>query len=131
MALDNDEEPLAAWRDLAADVRDRFHPSSGQSALAGNPWSEFDGDFAALVGDLAMGGAYAGPELDLKTRALCSVAALVACGEQRYATNWMRNALNVGATTEELVALLRQLFFYLGTPRTVAGFTALKDALAT
>ena len=129
MALDNDDELVAAWRRRSTEVRARFHPTHQQSVLAGNPWTEFDGDFATLVGDMAMGGAYAGVELDLKTRALCSIAALVACGDQRYAMNWMRNALNVGATTDEIVALLRQLFFYLGTPRTVAGFAALKDAL--
>jgi 4-carboxymuconolactone decarboxylase len=121
---------LGEWQRRAAETRARFHAGSPHEGVASsNPWAELDPELASVVNDLAMGVGYAAPELDLKTRALCTVAALVACGEERYAANWMHNALAVGATPEELVSLVRQLFVYLGTPRTVAGFSALRSVL--
>jgi 4-carboxymuconolactone decarboxylase len=114
------------WRTRAVATRAELHPTTGQPSLSINPMADLDAEFATLVIDFALGGEYARPELDLKTRALCTVAALIALGEEPYAANWIDNALNLGATREEIVALLRQLFFYIGTPRTVRGFGAAK-----
>jgi 4-carboxymuconolactone decarboxylase len=86
--------------------------------------AELDPQFAKAIVDQCMGDEYADSTLDLKTRALCTVAALVATGDQQYAANWIGNSLAVGATRDEILALLRQLFFYIGTPRTVAGYEA-------
>jgi 4-carboxymuconolactone decarboxylase len=80
------------------------------------------------MADLSFGETYADPTLDLKTRALCTVSALVAMGEESYAANWMGNALRAGATRQEIVELLRQLFFYVGSTRTLRGFSAAKAA---
>jgi 4-carboxymuconolactone decarboxylase len=92
--------------------------------------AELDPEFAAAIVDQCMGDEYADSTLDLKTRALCTVAALVATGDQKYAANWIGNALAVGATRDEILALLRQLFFYVGTPRTVGGYDAAALAFA-
>lgn len=109
------------WADKAAEVSRRLHPADGTSALADNPMARLAPELAQVVNSMALGGCYARPELDLKTRALCTVAALVALGEADYAGNWMGNALNVGATEVEIVELLEQLFVYVGTPRLGAG----------
>jgi len=118
------------WSDKAAWVSERLHPGTGVSALADNPMASLAPELAQVVNTMALGGCYARPELDLKTRTLCTVAALVALGEADYAGNWMSNALNVGATETEIVELLEQLFVYIGTPRSVRGFAAAQAAFA-
>ena len=72
----------------------------------------------------------ADPTIDLKTRALCTVACLVGLGEQRYVENWIANSMNVGATKDEIVELMVQLFVYVGTPKAVIGFEAAKAVFA-
>ncbi|HEV8298020.1 MAG TPA: carboxymuconolactone decarboxylase family protein [Acidimicrobiales bacterium] len=124
-----ERDTIGEWRRQAGIMRRRLHPDTGAPTLSSNPMAALDPEFASLVNDFALGGVYASEELDLKSRALCTVAALVAAGEEAYARNWMDNALNVGATPQELVALLRQLFFYIGTPRCVRGFAALHAVL--
>jgi 4-carboxymuconolactone decarboxylase len=102
------------WRRDAAAVRARLHPGSGSSDLAGNAMAELAPEFADVLGDWAMS-RYAHDALDLRTRALCTVAALAALGEDRYTQNWIENALHAGATRDEVVSLLEQLEVYVGT----------------
>ncbi|TML13515.1 MAG: carboxymuconolactone decarboxylase family protein [Actinobacteria bacterium] len=118
--------PIDEWNKRAEAVKQRFYPSTGRSRLAGNAMAELDPEFAELIQVVARGRAYADPTLDLKTRALCTVACLVAIGEQRYVENWIANSMNVGATKDEIVELMVQLFVYIGTPRAVTGFEAAK-----
>jgi 4-carboxymuconolactone decarboxylase len=120
------------WRSKAAKVRARYWRGTAKTGAgpAANPMAELAPDFAQLMADISFGETYANPALDLKTRALCTVAALVALGEETYAANWMGNALRAGATSEEVVELLKQLFFYVGSTRTLCGFAAAKSAFA-
>ena len=118
--------PVEEWSKRAEAVKKQFYPSTGRSRLAGNAMAELDPEFAELIQVVARGRAYADPTLDLKTRALCTVACLVSLGEQKYVENWIANAMNVGATKDEIVELLVQLFVYIGTPRAVIGFEAAK-----
>jgi 4-carboxymuconolactone decarboxylase len=118
------------WRARAARVRSEYWRGTSKSGTGppGNPMVELAPEFAQLIADLSFGETYADPTLDLKTRALCTVSALVARGEETYAANWMGNALRAGATREEIVELLRQLFFYVGSTLTLRGFSAAKAA---
>src|SRR5207302_8793261 len=120
------EFPLDEWQARAKTVESRLYPSAGRSRLAANAMAELEPELSALVQVIARGRSYADPTLDLKTRALCTVACLVAIGEQPYIENWIANAMNVGATREEIVELMVQLFTYVGTPRAVTGFSAAK-----
>ena len=121
------DETTGRWAADAAEVRARLHPDTGGTPMAANPMAALAPDFAAVVADLAMS-RYAGEALELKTRALCTVAALVALGQETYAANWIDNALNAGATRHEVTELLCQLFAYVGTPLTVRGFAAAQAA---
>jgi 4-carboxymuconolactone decarboxylase len=118
------------WRSRAAAVRAQYWRGTSKSGTGppSNPMAELAPEFAQLMADISFGETYANPRLDLKTRALCTVSALVALGEEAYAANWIGNALRAGATPEEVVELLRQLFFYLGSTRTLRGFAAAKAA---
>ena len=122
--------PVEEWSKRAEAVKKQFYPSTGRSRLAGNAMAELDPEFAELIQVVARGRAYADPTLDLKTRALCTVACLVSLGEQKYVENWIANAMNVGATKDEIVELMVQLFVYIGTPRAVIGFEAAKAVFA-
>ena len=120
------EFPIDEWRTRAEAVKKQLYPTTGRSRLAGNAMAELDPEFAELIQVIARGRAYADPTLDLKTRALCTVSCLVALGEQRYVENWIANAMNAGATKDEIVEIMVQLFVYVGTSRAVTGFEAAK-----
>src|SRR2546423_7903240 len=55
------------------------------------------------------GKALARPEVDLKTRELCVVAACAVSGQQRQLHSHLRGALNAGSSTGELAAVLDAL----------------------
>lgn len=116
--------PIDEWAVAAEGVAARLHPA-GPMPLARNGMAELDPELATLVQLVARGKFYADDTVDLKTRALCTMACLVAIGEQRYLENWMGNAITAGATVEEITSILGQLFVYVGTPRAVTAYDAL------
>jgi 4-carboxymuconolactone decarboxylase len=118
--------PIEEWEAAAEEVRDRLASTSVKPRFDGNPMAELAPEFAQLIQTLARGRSYADPTLDLKTRALCTVACLVGLGQQPYIETWIANAMTVGASKEEIVELMIQLFTYVGTPRAVTGFAAAK-----
>jgi len=124
------EFPIEEWQTRAEAVKKRFYPTTGRSRLAGNAMAELDPEFAELLQVMARGRSYADPTIDLKTRALCTVSCLVGLGEQRYIENWISNAMNAGATKDEIVEIMVQLFVYVGTPKSVTGFEAAKAVFA-
>ena len=75
--------PVEEWANGAEAVKKRFYPTTGKSRLAGNAMAELDPQFAELIQLVDRGRAYADPTIDLKTRALCTVACLVGLGDQR------------------------------------------------
>jgi 4-carboxymuconolactone decarboxylase len=86
-------------------------------------------EFGQVLSDFALS-RYQRPALDRKTRALCTVSALVALGEEPYVANWINNAINLGATPEEITELLGQLVFYVGIPRAGRAFAAAQAVFA-
>jgi 4-carboxymuconolactone decarboxylase len=115
------------WRAEAAAVRARLHGVSGDSRLSSNAMAELAPEFAQVLGDWAMS-RYADETLDLPTRALCTVAALAALGEDRYTQNWISNALSAGVTRSQVIVLLEQVSPYIGVPKAVGAFQAAKAA---
>lgn len=69
---------------------------------------------------------YDRPGLDLKTKELIACALLVSLGSPPELRTHLRGALNAGATEEELRGALMMCVPYLGFPRAVAGFEALR-----
>lgn len=116
--------PIELWETQAKEVADRFY-STGQSPMAHNGMAELDPELASLIQVIARGRSYADTTVDLKTRALCTVACLVALGEQPYIETWVANAMKVGATVDEIASIMSQLFVYVGTLKSVTGFNAL------
>ena len=81
-------------------------------------------DFERFVMEFVMGDLYARDGLDLKTRFLCTVAALTVLGRQAQLSVHIERALGAGATAEEVKEVILQMCAF-------GGFPATWDALLT
>jgi 4-carboxymuconolactone decarboxylase len=73
-------------------------------------------DLADLVDEAWWGGIWARPGLDLRTKELCTVSALLALERYPYAKTHMQGARNLGVPIEELTSAILQLMFIAGLP---------------
>lgn len=85
---------------------------------------ELHPDFERFVMAFVMGDLYAREGLDVKTRLLCTVAALTVLGRQDQLRVHLERALGVGATQKELEEVMLQMCAF-------GGFPATWDALVT
>jgi 4-carboxymuconolactone decarboxylase len=69
------------------------------------------------------------PVLDVKTRSLCTVAALTAMGRQQVAKH-IRAALANGASKAEVAAVITQMAFYSGWPTAGSAVHAARQIFA-
>ncbi|WP_340614007.1 carboxymuconolactone decarboxylase family protein [Xenorhabdus thailandensis] len=84
-----------------------------------------------MVTDYAFGSVVGRPGLDLKTREMLTVAALVSLGNAPQQLELhMRGALNIGVTPEELLEVVIQMAVYAGIPACMNGLTAYRSAIA-
>jgi len=81
-------------------------------------------DFERFVIEFVMGDLYGRTGLDLKTRLLCTVAALTVLGRQEQLKIHLERALGAGATRTELEEVMLQMCAF-------GGFPATWDALST
>ncbi len=65
--------------------------------------------------------------LDLKTRSLITVAALVALGKPEELAIHLKGALNTGWTQDELTEVMLHLSYYAGFPAGIEGAKVLTD----
>lgn len=79
-------------------------------------------DFEQCVMGIVGGAIWSRPNLDLRTRSLCSIAILAALGRQNALDLNIRMALHNGATKEEIQEVFFQVAIY-------AGFAAAWDGL--
>lgn len=79
-------------------------------------------DFERTVMGVVGGEIWTRPNLDLRTRSLCSIAVLAALGRVNALELNLQMALNNGATEEEIVEVFYQVAVY-------AGFAAAWDGL--
>lgn len=56
------------------------------------------------------------PELDLRTRSLCNVAALTAMTKPDQLATHVKGAINNGAKPQEIIEVVMQMGFYSGWP---------------
>lgn len=73
---------------------------------------------------------YTRQEVDLKTRELCTVAALTAIGTIPQLKDHINAALNVGNTPREIVEIIMQMSAYAGFPKAINGAIAAKEVFA-
>jgi len=87
-------------------------------------------DVVDLYTEITFGEIWARPGLDLKTRALITIAALTVLGRERQLYYFIRGALNIGVTRQEIEEVLRQMLVYGGAPVMYNGFHVLGRVFA-
>lgn len=91
--------------------------------------TEFTRVWRQLSTEVAWGEFWARPGLDLKTRSICTVAALTALGLPREIRLHIRGALNCGVTPTELAEILIQVGSYAGMPKAADAFQIADEIL--
>ncbi|MGO3130319.1 MAG: carboxymuconolactone decarboxylase family protein [Alcaligenes sp.] len=88
-------------------------------------------DFTELVLGFSFADVVSRPGIDLKTREMLTVAALMAMGTAPSQLEFhIRAALNVGVTRDEIIEVLLQIAVYAGVPACMNGITAAETAFA-
>ncbi len=107
--------------DAGRDVVARLNPPL-EGALA-EKYDALVPGFAESLVEWAYGRHYARPNLDLKTRQLCTISALTVLGGQtapQLKVN-IRHSLAAGATREEIIEAIWQMAVYGGLPAAING----------
>ena len=109
------EEDRAAKREAGRKIREQLFGAA--SLERGRGASEL---LAPDLGDLSdealWGTIWARPGLDLRTKSLCTITALVALERYAYAKSHIEGARNIGIPVEAVTAAILQLTFYAGLP---------------
>jgi 4-carboxymuconolactone decarboxylase len=97
--------------------------------LANSPfrWEAIDPAWQTLFHDYVGGGMYRREVLDVKTRNLCAIAALVVLDRQRALQKHVLSALDEGATREEILEVVLQMSVLGGFPVTLSALETLRE----
>ncbi|HEM5300837.1 TPA: carboxymuconolactone decarboxylase family protein [Streptococcus suis] len=89
---------------------------------------DFAPEFAHFNDDILFGENWNNPAIDLKTRSMITVVALMAQGiTDSSLEHHLQNAKNNGVTKEEIVAVITHVAFYAGWPKAWAVFRLAKE----
>ena len=113
--------------DAGRDVVARLNPPL-EGALA-EKYDALVPGFAESLVEWAYGRHYARPNLDLKTRQLCTISALTVLGGQtapQLKVN-IRHSLAAGATREEIIEAIWQMAVYGGLPAAINGLNCAQE----
>ena len=92
--------------------------TAGQEQLG-----SFAPDFAHYNDDILFGENWNNPDIDLKTRSIITIVALMSQGiTDSSLTHHLQNAKNNGVTKEEIAAIITHTAFYAGWPKAWATF---------
>jgi alkylhydroperoxidase/carboxymuconolactone decarboxylase family protein YurZ len=95
-----------------------------------NPVAEPVKEVFQLINAVLFGHIYQRPALDVKTRSLCTIAALTVQNRYLQLPGHITGALNAGATKQQIVELIAQMLFYGGYPATVNALKAAQETFA-
>ncbi|MYC38160.1 MAG: hypothetical protein F4X66_14800 [Chloroflexi bacterium] len=127
---DEDDESDDLVTDLdeaAAEFRMRYYgPDNNPQPPAA--MVELAPEVMRLVDAVVYGEIYNRPAVDLKTRSLCTIAALVVLGHSpQMIKRHITGALHIGVTEEEISEIIAQMVFYGGMPAAVNAFRIAKE----
>ena len=88
---------------------------------------EIDPDLSRYIQDFAYEEVMARPGLDLKTRELLAITALIALGNPDELKTHIRGALNNGASEREIRETIIHSALYLGFPRALGAMKVLAE----
>ena len=84
-------------------------------------------DLSRFVVEFPYSEIYTREEVDLKTREICTVAALTVLGTIPQLKDHINAALNVGNTPVEIVEIIMQMSAYCGFPKAINAVVAAKE----
>ena len=87
-------------------------------------------DYVDWVTEFALGRVWARPELDLKTRSLCTISALTVMGRLNHLKTHIRGAIGNGATREEIIEVVLHMTIYGGFPAAWDGLATAREVFA-
>ena len=97
--------------------------TAGKNALG-----EFAPEFAHFNDDVLFGGNWNNEDIDLKTRCIITVVALMSSGVTDTSLKYhLENAKNNGVTAKEIAAVITHVAFYAGWPKAWAVFNMAKE----
>lgn len=97
--------------------------TAGRKAL-----NDFSKEFAHFNDDILFGENWNNPDIDLKTRSIITVVALMASGiTDSSLTFHLQNAKEHGVTQKEIAAIITHVAFYAGWPKGRAVFNLAKE----
>jgi 4-carboxymuconolactone decarboxylase len=93
--------------------------------------AEIAPDFARMTIEFGFGEVWAREEqLDLRSRAVATVAMLAALGRQQQLAIHIANARHLGLTRDELVEVMTHVAVYAGWPAAVSGLATAAEVFA-
>ncbi len=111
----------------AADFRMRYYGPDNNPEPP-EAMEELAPEIMRLVDSVVYGEIYNRPAVDLKTRSLCTIAALVVLGHSpEMIKRHISGALNIGVSKEEITEVIAQMLFYGGMPAGVRAFRIAKE----
>lgn len=85
-------------------------------------------DLDSLITEFVYGHLYKDELLDLKTRQLCTIAALTVIGKYKpHLKTHIAGAMRVGATKAEILGVILQMIAYAGFPSAMTALVAAQD----
>ena len=97
--------------------------TAGKNALG-----EFAPEFAHFNDDVLFGENWNNEDIDLKTRCIITVVALMSSGVTDSSLKYhLENAKNNGVTAKEIAAVITHVAFYAGWPKPWAVFNMAKE----
>ena len=101
----------------------KIEQTAGRNALG-----EFAPEFAHFNDDVLFGENWNNEDIDLKTRCIITVVALMSSGVTDSSLKYhLENAKNNGVTAKEIAAVITHVAFYAGWPKAWAVFNMAKE----
>ena len=102
---------------------DKIVQTAGRTALG-----EYAPQFAHFNDDVLFGENWNNQDIDLKTRCIITVVALMSSGVTDSSLKYhLENAKNNGVTAKEIAAVITHVAFYAGWPKAWAVFNMAKE----
>jgi alkylhydroperoxidase/carboxymuconolactone decarboxylase family protein YurZ len=92
-----------------------------------SPTAESAGEAFDLIEATLFGHIYQRPAVDIKTRSLCTIAALTVLNHEKQLPNHITGALNSGVPKQVIVEIITQMLFCGGYPCAVNGLSVAQE----
>lgn len=129
-----DPEPISIAQteeerqNIASEVRLKVYGKKGPVPVIKHS-EVYDMDYAMQTIGYIFGVIWNRIALDLQSRIICTISALVVLGREKQLPNHIRAAINLGLTREQVMELLYHLMFYGGWDASVTAMAIANDTL--